>query len=123
MRGRAIAFLGTEEMVEQPVGFMSSMEGSENPTAWLRTVGTLEGLPNGWAVPSGALPDEKEGIAEGGITALGQMANPGTVPALLVDRIEPSERPDLIRRRKAFNIPDRRQIPGRMIRTHARDTQ
>jgi hypothetical protein len=55
---------------------------------------------------SGTLPDEKQGIAQDGITVFGDMTDPTAIATLLVDRIEPGKGPELVSRQEIVNIAD-----------------
>jgi len=97
MNRRAIAFLVQQQVVEEAIGFVGRMDSRQNATAALAAIGTAEGLLDGWTVPGGTLPNQVQGIAKGGIAAFGQMADPTAVATLLINRVESSKSPEMVR--------------------------
>src|SRR4051812_42534288 len=106
-------------MIQQPVGFMRSVQGGYDAPAALSAVSTPEGLRNGWAVPRGALSNEKEGIAKGRVATLGELTCPVTIAALLVNGVESSKGPNMVSGWETLDIADSGPVPSSMIDTHA----
>jgi hypothetical protein len=120
---RTVGFLMQQEMVEQPVGFMRSVDRGEDSAAGLGAIGTAERLLDRWAVTSGTLTNQVQGVAESGIALFGKMPHPASIATLLINRVKPRKGPEMVSRGEALDIGNRRQIAGRMIRADARYTQ